>query len=94
VTFAAGAYASIVGSVSSEADDVRCSRDDDRGGRRCQFCAPDLNPQIDLPRQRILEHVRTDVVTAPGVEHPPRHSDGCEARENTVEVEGDRLARS
>jgi radical SAM superfamily enzyme YgiQ (UPF0313 family) len=30
-------------------------------GRRCQFCAPDLNPQIDLPRERILEHVRANV---------------------------------
>ena len=23
-------------------------------GRRCQFCVPDLNPQIDLPKDRIL----------------------------------------
>jgi radical SAM superfamily enzyme YgiQ (UPF0313 family) len=30
-------------------------------GRRCQFCVPDLNPQIDLPRDRILTHVRANV---------------------------------
>jgi hypothetical protein len=30
-------------------------------GRRCQFCVPDLNPQIDLPRDRILAHVRANV---------------------------------
>ena len=30
-------------------------------GRRCQFCVPDLNPQIDLPRQGILEAVRANV---------------------------------
>lgn len=30
-------------------------------GRRCQFCVPDLNPQIDLPKDRILEAVRANV---------------------------------
>src|SRR5215813_10526318 len=30
-------------------------------GRRCQFCVPDLNPQIDLPREKILAHVRANV---------------------------------
>ena len=30
-------------------------------GRRCQFCVPDLTPQIDLPRDKILAHVRANV---------------------------------
>jgi hypothetical protein len=30
-------------------------------GRRCQFCVPDLNPQIDLPKERILAAVRANV---------------------------------
>ena len=30
-------------------------------GRRCQFCVPDLNPQIDLPKDGILEAVRANV---------------------------------
>jgi radical SAM superfamily enzyme YgiQ (UPF0313 family) len=30
-------------------------------GRRCQFCVPDLNPQIDLPRDKILAQVRANV---------------------------------
>ncbi len=30
-------------------------------GRRCHFCAPDLNPQIDLPKERILAAVRANV---------------------------------
>jgi radical SAM superfamily enzyme YgiQ (UPF0313 family) len=30
-------------------------------GRRCQFCLPDLNPQLDLPKERILEAVRANV---------------------------------
>jgi hypothetical protein len=30
-------------------------------GRRCQFCVPDLNPQIDLPKDRILASVRANV---------------------------------
>jgi radical SAM superfamily enzyme YgiQ (UPF0313 family) len=30
-------------------------------GRRCNFCLPDLNPQIDLPKERILEAVRANV---------------------------------
>ena len=30
-------------------------------GRRCNFCVPDLNPQIDLPKDRILEAVRANV---------------------------------
>ena len=27
-------------------------------GRRCQFCVPDLNPQIDLPKDHIMAGVR------------------------------------
>ena len=27
-------------------------------GRRCQFCAPDLNPQIDVPKAAIMDAVR------------------------------------
>ncbi|HLE63289.1 MAG TPA: radical SAM protein, partial [Pyrinomonadaceae bacterium] len=30
-------------------------------GRRCKFCLPDLNPQIDLPKEKILEAVRANV---------------------------------
>jgi radical SAM superfamily enzyme YgiQ (UPF0313 family) len=30
-------------------------------GRRCQFCLPDLNPQIDLPKDRIMAAVRANV---------------------------------
>ena len=30
-------------------------------GRRCHFCVPDLNPQIDMPKERILEAVRANV---------------------------------
>ncbi len=30
-------------------------------GRRCQFCVPDLNPQIDLPKARIMDAVRANV---------------------------------
>jgi radical SAM superfamily enzyme YgiQ (UPF0313 family) len=30
-------------------------------GRRCQFCLPDLNPQIDLPKDRIMAGVRANV---------------------------------
>ena len=30
-------------------------------GRRCQFCMPDLNPQIDFPRDGIMEAVRGNV---------------------------------
>src|SRR5438093_1314650 len=30
-------------------------------GRRCQFCVPDLNPQIDLPKERILQAVRANI---------------------------------
>ena len=30
-------------------------------GRRCQFCLPDLNPQIDLPKEQILKAVRANV---------------------------------
>jgi len=29
-------------------------------GRRCRFCLPDLNPQIDLPKDRILSAVRAN----------------------------------
>ncbi|MEO8595672.1 MAG: radical SAM protein [Candidatus Solibacter sp.] len=30
-------------------------------GRRCQFCLPDLNPQIDFPKDRIMEAVQANV---------------------------------
>jgi hypothetical protein len=30
-------------------------------GRRCQFCVPDLNPQIDVPKERIMRGVRANV---------------------------------
>src|SRR6266550_4330213 len=30
-------------------------------GRRCQFCLPDLNPQIDLPKDKIMNAVRANV---------------------------------
>ncbi len=30
-------------------------------GRRCQFCLPDLNPQIDVPKERIMAGVRANV---------------------------------
>jgi hypothetical protein len=30
-------------------------------GRRCQFCVPDLNPQIDLPKDRIMRAVQANV---------------------------------
>ncbi|MEZ5429168.1 MAG: radical SAM protein [Pyrinomonadaceae bacterium] len=30
-------------------------------GRRCKFCLPDLNPQIDLPKERIMDAVRANV---------------------------------
>jgi radical SAM superfamily enzyme YgiQ (UPF0313 family) len=30
-------------------------------GRRCQFCVPDLNPQIDLPKDRIMSAVRANM---------------------------------
>ena len=30
-------------------------------GRRCQFCVPDLNPQIDIPKEKIMETVRVNV---------------------------------
>jgi hypothetical protein len=30
-------------------------------GRRCQFCLPDLNPQLDLPKDKILSAVRANV---------------------------------
>jgi len=30
-------------------------------GRRCQFCLPDLNPQIDMPKDRIMSSVRANV---------------------------------
>jgi hypothetical protein len=29
-------------------------------GRRCQFCVPDLNPQIDMPKEKILAAVRAN----------------------------------
>ena len=30
-------------------------------GRRCNFCVPDLNPQIDLPKDKILDAIRVNV---------------------------------
>ena len=30
-------------------------------GRRCKFCVPDLNPQIDLPKDKIMKAVRSNV---------------------------------
>ncbi|MBI4454699.1 MAG: B12-binding domain-containing radical SAM protein [Acidobacteria bacterium] len=30
-------------------------------GRRCQFCMPDLNPQIAIPKERIMSAVRANV---------------------------------
>lgn len=30
-------------------------------GRRCQFCVPDLNPQIDIPKEKIMQGVRANV---------------------------------
>ncbi|MDE3178845.1 MAG: hypothetical protein KGM47_04215, partial [Acidobacteriota bacterium] len=30
-------------------------------GRRCQFCLPDLNPQLDLPKENIMAAVRANV---------------------------------
>ncbi|HYV05405.1 MAG TPA: hypothetical protein VFB82_12505 [Blastocatellia bacterium] len=30
-------------------------------GRRCQFCVPDLNPQIDLPKDQIMKAVRANI---------------------------------
>ena len=30
-------------------------------GRRCQFCVPDLNPQLDVPKDRIMRGVRANV---------------------------------
>jgi hypothetical protein len=30
-------------------------------GRRCQFCVPDLNPQIDMPKERIMQAVHANV---------------------------------
>lgn len=29
-------------------------------GRRCQFCVPDLNPQLDMPKEKILGAVRAN----------------------------------
>jgi radical SAM superfamily enzyme YgiQ (UPF0313 family) len=30
-------------------------------GRRCQFCVPDLNPQLDVPKNHIMRAVRANV---------------------------------
>lgn len=30
-------------------------------GRRCQFCLPDLNPQLDMPKEQIMRAVRANV---------------------------------
>ena len=30
-------------------------------GRRCHFCLPDLNPQIDFPKEKIIDAVRANV---------------------------------
>jgi len=35
-------------------------------GRRCHFCLPDLNPQIDFPKEKILEAVRANVLEGNG----------------------------
>ncbi|HEY2931521.1 MAG TPA: radical SAM protein [Acidobacteriota bacterium] len=35
-------------------------------GRRCQFCMPDLNPQIDLPKNEIMKAVRANVENGNG----------------------------
>src|ERR1043166_8387415 len=29
-------------------------------GRRCQFCVPDLNPQIDMPKDKMMQAVRAN----------------------------------
>lgn len=29
-------------------------------GRRCQFCVPDLNPQLDMPKEKMMEAVRAN----------------------------------
>jgi len=29
-------------------------------GRRCQFCVPDLNPQLDVPKEKIMRAVRAN----------------------------------
>lgn len=30
-------------------------------GRRCQFCLPDLNPQLDIPKEKIMAAVRANI---------------------------------
>jgi hypothetical protein len=30
-------------------------------GRRCQFCVPDLNPQIDMPKDKMMDAIRANV---------------------------------
>jgi hypothetical protein len=30
-------------------------------GRRCQFCLPDLNPQLDIPKDHIMKAVRANI---------------------------------
>jgi radical SAM superfamily enzyme YgiQ (UPF0313 family) len=30
-------------------------------GRRCNFCVPDLNPQLDVPKEKIMRGVLTNV---------------------------------
>src|SRR3990172_1866709 len=30
-------------------------------GRRCNFCVPDLNPQLDIPKEKIMAGVRANV---------------------------------
>jgi hypothetical protein len=30
-------------------------------GRRCQFCVPDLNPQLDMPKEKIMTAVQANV---------------------------------
>ncbi len=30
-------------------------------GRRCHFCVPDLNPQVDVPKEKIMRAVRANV---------------------------------
>ena len=41
-------------------------------GRRCQFCVPDLNPQIDMPKARIMDAVRANVRQGNKLPSPPR----------------------
>lgn len=35
-------------------------------GRRCNFCVPDLNPQLDLPKDKIMSAVRANIENGNG----------------------------